>query len=162
MARHILGKVTDVVELPMGVAETKHQPATLVKFASGTHTFMNKDEFKDDEGNYLVAVRSYFVDSISDRLIRTILTGPQKTIDLDNHPHQGLKGIFLNRPINERKNRKVLWEREQKQAIKDGNLPPWAKDDEPPEGGGSTTKKSEQDILEKIQNAIDILKRELL
>jgi hypothetical protein len=124
--------------------------------------YMNKDEFKDDEGNYLVAVGSYFVDSISDRLIRTILTGPQKTIDLDNHPHQGLKGIFLNRPINERKNRKVLWEREQKQAIKDGNLPPWAKDDEPPEGGGSTTKKSEQDILEKIQNTIDILKRELL
>ena len=42
----VMGKVTDVVDLPMGVAETKHQPATLVKFASGSHTFMNKDEFQ--------------------------------------------------------------------------------------------------------------------
>ena len=42
----VMGKVTDVVDLPMGVAETKHQPATLVKFASGSHTFMDKDEFQ--------------------------------------------------------------------------------------------------------------------
>ena len=41
----IMGKVTDVVDLPGGVAETKHQPATLVKFASGSHTFMTNDEY---------------------------------------------------------------------------------------------------------------------
>ena len=42
----VMGKVTDVVDLPMGVAETKHQPATLVKFASGSHTFIDNDEFQ--------------------------------------------------------------------------------------------------------------------
>jgi len=41
----IMGKVTDVVDLPGGVQETEHKPATLVKFASGSHTFMTNDEY---------------------------------------------------------------------------------------------------------------------
>ena len=45
----VMGKVTDVVDLPMGVAETKHQPATLVKFASGSNTFMDKDEYQNQK-----------------------------------------------------------------------------------------------------------------
>lgn len=39
-------QVTDVVELPNGVHETRHQPATLVKYASGKHQFLNTDEYQ--------------------------------------------------------------------------------------------------------------------
>ena len=39
----IMGKVTDVVDLPGGVQETEHKPATLVKFASCCHTILTKD-----------------------------------------------------------------------------------------------------------------------
>ena len=38
----ILGKVTTVVDLPMGVSETLHRPAKLVKFATGNHTFLTE------------------------------------------------------------------------------------------------------------------------
>jgi hypothetical protein len=94
--------------------------------------YRKKDEFMDEDNKPNVQVVSYFVDGISDRLIRTILSNPnQKVIDLDNHPHQGLKGIFLHKPINEREKRKELWDREQDKAKKDGNLPPWARDKEP-------------------------------
>ena len=93
--------------------------------------YRKKDEFMDDEDKPNVQVVSYFVDGISDRLIRTILSNPnQQVIDLDNHPHQGLKGIFLHKPINEREKREELWNREQDKARKDGNLPFWARDEE--------------------------------
>jgi len=93
--------------------------------------YRKKDEFMNEENEPNVQVVSYFVDGISDRLIRTILSSPnQKVIDLDNHPHQGLNGIFLHKPINERENREKLWNKEQDKARKDGNLPFWARDEE--------------------------------
>ena len=39
-------KVTDVVELPNGVADTMHTPATLVKYASGKHQFLNEQDYR--------------------------------------------------------------------------------------------------------------------
>lgn len=48
----ILGKVTTVVDLPMGVSETSHRPAKLVKFATGNHTFLTEKEY-DQQKPYI-------------------------------------------------------------------------------------------------------------
>jgi len=39
-------KVSDVVKLPQGVHETQHQPATLVKYTSGKHQFLNEQDYQ--------------------------------------------------------------------------------------------------------------------
>jgi len=39
-------KVSDVVKLPQGVHETRHQPATLVKYTSGKHQFLNEQDYQ--------------------------------------------------------------------------------------------------------------------
>ena len=39
-------KVSDVEKLPQGVHETQHQPATLVKYASGKHQFLSEQDYQ--------------------------------------------------------------------------------------------------------------------
>ena len=131
--------------------ELKKQPikVTTKKESDFIILYRKKNEMMDDN-KPTVRVVSYFVDGISDRLIRTILSNPnQKYINLDTHPHQGLEGIFLHKPINEREKRKKLWDEEQDKARKDGNLPWWAEDkkDKEPEPKPEKETDSEKKML---------------
>jgi len=85
--------------------------------------YRKKDNLENDKGKPLVEIKSFFVDKISLRLVRTILNNRGEKF-LNDVVHGKLKGVFLHDPAREEESRKVLFERERK-ANKD-NLPGWA------------------------------------
>ena len=84
-------------------------------------------------------LKSFYVDNISIQLLRTMI---KNAINLDTFKHGQYTGIFLRDPIRVEEERKTLFNREKKKAKKDGNLPPWIRDEEPPSGGKKEVKKS--------------------
>jgi len=82
--------------------------------------FVKKVTGHDDE---VGTIKSFYIDDISLGLLRTII---KNKIDTDKFEHgQGLKGIFIAKPINAQETQPKVYNREKKNS-KD-NLPGWVK-----------------------------------
>ena len=76
-------------------------------------------------------LESFYVQGISNRLIRTIISQLPAPFNLDTFKHDGKTGIFLNQPHRVEEKRKILFNAELKRAKSEGlTIPFWAK---PPE-----------------------------